>query len=140
MKLYLLLLISSLITIIKSAQKQFCDCSPKVEKPSDCNDTFIKASEYDDCCYLEGKWKGKQTKTCIDLTPIRKDELESYIKELRIIMAMVTTPPPSNSLILEACSFAVSLEIRETTLTPIQGLMHMAETRVMRWVVLKRIA
>ena len=82
MKLYLLLLISSLITIIKSAQKQFCDCSPKVEKPSDCNDTFIKASEYDDCCYLEGKWKGKQTKTCIDLTPIRKDELESYIKEL----------------------------------------------------------
>ena len=59
----------------------FCDVIVDVQSPSDCN-KLIKASTYDDCCYFEGMWGGVNRKSCIDLSPIRKDELDDYINEL----------------------------------------------------------
>ena len=79
MKLYHLIIISSLIIIIKNVT--YCDALAEVTKPQDCKD-LKRSSEYNFCCYFEGKWNGVYRKSCIDLSPIRKDETDNYIKEI----------------------------------------------------------
>ena len=79
MKLYLLIIISSLIVIIKTVT--YCDASAVVTKVEDCNNLKC-SSEYNYCCYFEGIWNGVYRRSCIDLSPVRKDETENYIKEI----------------------------------------------------------
>ena len=79
MKLYLLIIISSLIVIIKTVT--YCDASAVVTKVEDCNNLKC-SSQYNYCCYFEGTWNGAYKKSCIDLSPVRKDETDNYIKEI----------------------------------------------------------
>ena len=82
MKFLNVLIIVSLIIMIKNTD--FCDERVKATGPKDCTD-LIRASIEDFCCYFEGKKKSDEIiiyKSCIDLTPIRNDAPEDYIKEV----------------------------------------------------------
>ncbi len=82
MKFFNILIIVSLIIMIKNTD--FCDERVKAKGPKDCTNLKL-ASTYDYCCYFEGKKKKDETtvyKSCIDLSPVRKDETDDYIKEL----------------------------------------------------------
>ena len=81
MKFLNVFIIVSLIIMIKNTD--YCDERVKAIGPKDCKD-LIRASIEDFCCYFEGKKKSDETivyKSCIDLTPIRKESPDDYIKE-----------------------------------------------------------
>ena len=68
----------SLILLIKNAN--FCNSDISATKPSDCTD-LRRSSEAHFCCYFEGTWNGvANKKSCIDLSPVRKDEVNKYIE------------------------------------------------------------
>ena len=79
MKFYYLIIMFSLITIIKTID--YCDGSTVATGPKDCTN-LIGAHEFNSCCYFEGKYMGVEKHSCIDLTPVRKKDVDSYIKIL----------------------------------------------------------
>ena len=78
MKFVQFIIFLSIILFIKSAN--FCNSDITATKPSDCTD-LRRSSEYHFCCYFEGTWGGvANKKSCIDLSPVRKDEVINYIE------------------------------------------------------------
>ena len=81
MKLCQIIILSLSIIMIKNTD--FCDSRIVATGPKDCKNLRL-STEYDDCCYFEGIWNGVYKKSCIDLTPVRKEktETEKYRKKL----------------------------------------------------------
>ena len=79
MNIYEIFILSSLIIIIYNYE--FCELLHSATKPDDCKG-LAKADYSNHCCYFKGKWKGQVYSGCIDLTPVRYNEKDKYIKEL----------------------------------------------------------
>ena len=79
MKIYQILIILSLIIFIKNIE--FCDLVVSATGPEDCKN-LLKASYVNYCCFFKGKWKGQDYSACMDITPIRYNEMDDYIKEM----------------------------------------------------------
>ena len=79
MKIYQILIILSLIIFIKNIE--FCDLVVSATGPEDCKN-LLKASYVNYCCFFKGKWKGQDYSACMDITPIRYNEMDNYIKEM----------------------------------------------------------
>ena len=79
MEKYNILILLALITMINSVE--FCDLTVSATDPKECN-KLIKASYTNYCCLFKGKWKGiDYPGNCMDLTPVRYNEMKEYIEE-----------------------------------------------------------
>ena len=79
MKFYYLIIIFSLIIIIKN--NNFCDDRIVATGPKDCAN-LICSMKSNYCCYFEGKYMGNEKKSCIDISSVRKNDINNYIKTL----------------------------------------------------------
>ena len=79
MKLYYLIIIFSLIINIKNTD--FCDDRIVATGPKDC-ENLITSTRSNFCCYFEGKYMGVEKKSCIDISNVRKKNINDYIKTL----------------------------------------------------------
>ena len=79
MKLYYIIIIFSLIINIKNTD--FCDNRIVATGPKDC-ENLITSTRSNFCCYFEGKYMGVEKKSCIDISNVRKKNINDYIKTL----------------------------------------------------------
>ena len=80
MNIYKIFILLSLIILINSLD--FCDLTVSASQPSDCTN-LLKASYVNYCCLFKGKWKGiEYSGNCMDLTPVRFNEMKEYIEEM----------------------------------------------------------
>ena len=61
---------------------EFCDFAISAIEPKECK-KLKKTSYTNYCCLFNGKWKGIDfPRNCMDLTPVRYNEMKEYIEEI----------------------------------------------------------
>ena len=80
MGVYKIFILLSLIILINTID--FCDLEVSASSPSDCTN-LLKGSYTNYCCLFKGRWKGiEYSGNCMDLTPVRFNEMKEYIEEM----------------------------------------------------------